>query len=535
MRAAATDRDSVDRSLSSSARSTALVMIITAVSRILGFVRQAAVAAVFGATGTADVLNAVFNIPNNLRKLLAEGALSSAFIPVLSQAGADPEAVATDAPRRIVRNLLAFQYAVLVPLLVLAVIFAGPITRFILDFDAPEYQDLAAELFRWFIHYTLLISVSAILMGTLNSRSSFTIPAITPILFSICVIGSILFGSPSLGVHSMSVGVLAGGVAQIVFQAPRFKRLGFDFRPDFDFGNPYFRRIMRRWFPVVAASSVFAVNQFVSIYFATGLETGSSSALAYAVVFWQLPQGILGVSIMTVLFPRMSREAALEDRTALKRTLGFGIRGIVALIVPSAIVLGLMANELVAVAFQRGEFGLVDTLLTSEVLVGYCLGMASVVAFSFLQRFFYSTGDYRTPTVTAIGVVVVDVALSLWLKETPLRVTGLALANSVSFTLGAIVLLVGARRVLGGIDLGAIGLTLAKTLAATAPAAGLILAARRWITGWWQDGSSLAGFGIVAAIGIATLALIAGGFVLLRVEVVSLLVKRRRHESKDRE
>ena len=538
MSAARADRQSVERSLSRSARSTAVVMSITALSRVLGFVRQAAVNAVFGASGTADVLNAVFNIPNNLRKLLAEGALSAAFIPVLSQASADPEAEEAGAPRQIVRNLLAFQYLVLVPVLVLAVVFAGPITRFILDFPDAAYQELAAELFRWFIHYTLLISVSAVLMGTLNSRSRFTLPALTPILFSVAVIASILLLSPSLGLHAMSVGILAGGLAQIAVQAPQFRRLGFDFRPSFDFRNPYFRRILRQWLPVVAASSVFAINQFVAIYFASGLEDGSSSALANAVIFWQLPQGILGVSIMTVLFPRMSRQAASDDREGLKRTLGFGIRGILALLVPSAIVLALMGREVVAVAFQRGEFELADTLRAADVLAAYCIGMASVSAFGFLQRFFYSNSDYRTPTITAVVVVIIDVGLSLWLKETALRVVGLAVANSVAFTVGAVALLVRTRRVVGGIELGAIATTLGKTLAATVPAVVAVVATRRLLGGWWrtlwQQGSSLESFGVVAALGALTLAIVAAGFVILRVEVVSLLLRRGRHESKNR-
>ncbi len=512
-------------------------MSITALSRVLGFVRQAAINAVFGASGTADVLNAVFNIPNNLRKLLAEGALSAAFIPVLSQASADTESEDAGVPRQIVRNLLAFQYLVLVPVLVLAVVFAGPITRFILDFPDAAYQQLAAQLFRWFIHYTLLISVSAVLMGTLNSRSRFTLPALTPILFSVAVIASILLLSPSLGLHAMSVGILAGGLAQIAVQAPQFRRLGFDFRPSFDFGNPYFRRIMRQWLPVVAASSVFAINQFVAIYFASGLEDGSASALANAVIFWQLPQGILGVSIMTVLFPRMSRQAGSHDREGLKRTLGFGIRGILALLVPSAVVLALLGREVVAVAFQRGEFELADTLRAADVLAAYCIGMASVSAFGFLQRFFYSNSDYRTPTITAVVVVVIDVGLSLWLKETTLRVVGLAVANSAAFTVGAVVLLVRARRVVGGIELAAIATTLGKTLAATVPAVVAVVAARRVLGGWWrtlwQQGSSLESFGVAAALGLLALAIVAAGFVILRVEVVSLLVRRGRHEPKN--
>ena len=502
-------------------------MGITTVSRLLGFVRQAAVNAVFGASGSADVLNAVFNIPNNLRKLLAEGALSSAFIPVLSRASSDEEASRQGVPQDIVRNLLTFQYLVLIPVLLLSVVFAGPITRFVLDFPEIERQELAAELFRWFIHYALLISVSAVIMGTLNSHGRFTVPAFTPIIFSVCVISSILLLYRRLGLHAMTVGILAGGLAQVLVQVPGFRRLGFDFRPSFDFTSAPFRRIMRQWLPVVAASSVFAISQQVSLYFASGLEDGSSSALANAVIFWQLPQGIFGVSIMTVLFPRMSREAAQDDRIALKRTLGFGVRAIVALLVPSAIILALLGREVIAVSFQRGNFELVDTLRTARVLTAYCIGMAGVSAFNFLQRFFYSYGDYRTPTLAAVGVVIIDVSLSLWLKETPLRVSGLAIANSIAFTCGAIVLLARTRSVVGGVELGAILTTIGKTVLSAAPAVGLILLVRPALVVWWEAGSSFTGFAVIAGVGVLAVALVGFGFIVLKVEVVAMLVRRR--------
>ncbi len=527
MRDRIADSVAVEKPLASSARSTAMLMGITTASRLLGFVRQAAVNAVFGASGNADVLNAVFNIPNNLRKLLAEGALSAAFIPVLSRSSADPADRESGAPQAIVRSLLTFQLIVLVPVLVLSVVFAGHVTGFILDFPEIERTELAAELFRWFIHYTLLISVSAVLMGTLNSNGRFLVPAVTPILFSVCVIGSVLLLHRRLGLYAMAVGVLAGGVAQIVAQIPQFTRSGFDFRPSFDFRNEHFRTIMRRWLPVVAASSVFAINQQISLYFASGLEDGSSSALANAVIFWQLPQGIFGVSIMTVLFPRMSREAAVDDRPALKRTLGFGIRGIVALLVPSSILLGMLGQEIVAMAFQRGNFELADTIRTAEVLAAYCFGMAGVSAFSFLQRFYYSHGDYRTPTVAAVAVAAVDVGLSLWLKETSLRVTGLAVANSIAFTAGAVVLLLRSGSVVGGVEGRAIVTTLAKTAASAVPAVVVILLQRRLLGAWWQTGSSVAGFGMLTLIGVAALAGVAAGFVVFRVEIVSILLRSR--------
>lgn len=502
-------------------------MAATLVSRLLGFVRQAVINAIFGASGSADVLNAVFNIPNNLRKLLAEGALSSAFIPVLSQALADEERSSAGVPRHVVRNLLTFQYLVLVPLLVLSVFFAAPITRTILDFPEIERQELAAALFRWFIHYTLLISVSAVMVGSLNSSNRFTVPAVTPIVFSVCVIGSVLLLHRVLGLYSMVVGILLGGLGQVIFQAPQFVRSGFDFRPSFNFATPEFKRILRQWLPVVASSSIFMVNQQISLYFASGLEDGSSSALINAIVFWQLPLGIFGVSVTTVLFPRMSREASLADTAALKGTLAFGVRAIAALLIPSGIVLGLLSWEVVAVAFQRGAFTASNTAMAARVLVGYCTGMVGVGVFSFLQRCFYARGDYKAPTLTALGVLIVDVLLSLWLKETRLRVAGLAVANSVAFTVGAAVLLMLSHRALHGVQFGGIMKTVGKALLAVLPATVGLAAMRYYWGDWWQAGSTAANLGRVATAGLGALALIGALYYLLRIEVVTIVLKRR--------
>ena len=501
-----------------------MVMALTGASRVLGFVRQAVVSAIFGATGIADVLNAVFSIPNNLRKLLAEGALSSAFIPVLSQLD-DP---ADERARQLVQSLIGFQLVVLVPVAILGTVFAGPVTRVLLNFSDPAQTDLARDLFRWFIHYAPLISVSAVLMGSLNSRGRFAVPASTPLLFSVCVILSVLILERSLGLYSMVVGVLLGGIAQIVIQTPSFGRAGFSLRPSLRFGSEEFRLTMRRWLPVVVASSVFAINQQVAILFASGLEDGSSSAIINAVIFWQLPQGIFAISIMTVLFPRMSREARDGDRIQAATTLSFGIESNLALMIPSAIILGLLSREIIAVVLQRGRFDLADTLRTSRVLWAYCLGMPSVTIFTLLQRFHYANQNYRTPAVAAAAVALISIALSLWLKETALRVAGLAVANSIAFTVGAIVLRVSAGRILRqGIDLRVLGTGL-KTVLATAPAVGIIIASRTVDDAWWASGSTLSGFGILAAIGLLAAGITVAGLLVLRVESASLLLRRRK-------
>jgi putative peptidoglycan lipid II flippase len=194
-------------------------MICTFVSRLLGFVRTAVITAIYGASGTADVINLTFAVPNNLRKLLAEGALSSAFIPVLSETLVTEKDKAV--PRKLVRNIITFQLLILVPLCVLSMAFARPLIVFILTrFTDPEQIELAVRLFRWFINYLLLISVSAAMMGILNSHGRFFLPAFTPILFSVAVISFILGLEKEIGVLAIAIGVIVGGIAQIAVQYP---------------------------------------------------------------------------------------------------------------------------------------------------------------------------------------------------------------------------------------------------------------------------------------------------------------------------
>lgn len=515
-----------EQSLRRSTISTLVVMGSTFLSRLLGFVRIAVIGAIFGGSGEADVLNLVFNIPNNLRKLLAEGALSSAFIPVLSATIIeDPSG---DASRRIVRQILALQLVLLVPLMVLSVPFSSNIVGVILDFPEPERQQLASQLFSYLIHYLVLISISAVLMGTMNSHNRFLIPALTPLLFSISVIGAILLLHQRLGVFSMAVGVLVGGVLQILFQTPLFRKLGYDFRLSFSFGNPRFRTVMAQWLPVVATASVYAINQQIAMLFASGLEDGSGSAMTNALTFWQLPFGIFGASITTVLFPRMSRQSAAGDLDGLRQSVEYGLRYLIALLIPSAMVMGLLGREIIAVALQRGEFLPQYTELAARVLAGYSLGLLSVGAFSFFQRFFYAGGNFRTPLVTACVALVLDVGLSLWLKETRLRVVGLAIANSVAFSVGLLMMLYQANRMLGGLDFRRIGGTLAKVGCSLVPLVAFVTIYLQRTGAWWVEGSSLVNLGRLAVVGFGSVAIVVAMYYVLGVEAIRTVFGRNR-------
>jgi putative peptidoglycan lipid II flippase len=286
--------------------------------------------------------------------------------------------------------------------------------------------------------------------------------------------------------------------------------------------------VLKQWLPVVGTASIFTINQQVAILFASGLEDGSGSAMTNALVFWQLPFGIFGAAITTVMFPRMSRQAAARDTQGLSETLQFGFRYLVTLLVPSALVLSLLGKEIIAVALQRGAFEARFTALTSEVLMFYSLGLLSVGAYNYFQRFFYATDDFRTPLIVASVTLVLDVGLSLWLKETPLRVRGLALANSIAFTVGLLLFLYRSAVVLGGIDVGRILTTLAKVGAALVPIAVFIRLYLERTGSFWQDGSSFRTLGLVSIPAAASIVICLLMYYILRVEAFTELVKARK-------
>ena len=507
--------------------STVIVMSCTTVSRILGFIRTAIIATIFGASGKADIINLTFSIPNNLRKLLAEGALSNAFIPVFSasiiQSSNNFES------KKIVRNIISFQLIILIPFCILTIIFANPLIRiFLTEFKDPDKLKLSVNLFRWFINYLLFISISAAVMGVLNSHNKFFIPAITPILFSISVIFSILLLNNRFGVYSMAIGVLIGGIAQIFFKYPLFHRLGYDFHPDLSFKNEQFRRIMKQWLPVAATSSIFTITQMIAFRFATGLENGSTSALTNALVFWQLPYGIFSASITTVLFPQMSKQAALNNRKGLQKSVQYGISFLFILLIPSAVVLLFFGKEIIAVALQRGKFTAENTYMTYRVLIYYSLGLFSVGAYNFLQRFFYSVRNYKTPFNIAFIVCLSDILLSLWLKETKLGVTGLAAANSIAFTFGFFLMLIYARKELDTISGINILKTVFKVTLSIIPVSVFLILYLKYTGEWWINGSTLYNFMLLLPGGIIPVLLTLGMYKTLKIDILNVILKRKR-------
>ena len=434
----------MNTSLSRASRSILTVTLCTAFSRLLGFARLAVIGTFYGAEGSADVLHLVFQIPNNLRRLLAEGSLSSAFIPVLSTT-LNKGSITKDA-KLLVQTLFGLQCIILIPLLVISTLLSKEITLTLFDFPTAELAYIANWLFKILLWYIFPISMAAIIMAALHSHGYFTLPAITPILFSVTVIGAIVIFHERFGVYAVSGGVLVGGMIQLVIQIPRFIKVGYRFSPRFVFTHPLFRTVMRFWGPVTISSALFFINQQVASYFASGLESGSASAMINALTFWQLPFGLLGISVMTVLYPKMSASHASGNLEQLRETVEYGISYLLVTVVPATLYLLILPHSIIAAALQRGAFTAINTALTARMLFAYSCGLLPVILYQFLLRFYYSCHDYKRPIYAALMVLVIDIALSLWLKETSLRVVGLAYANTVAFSCGLCYLLSGMSR-----------------------------------------------------------------------------------------
>ncbi len=508
--------------------STVIVMICTAASRLFGYVRQALFNYYFGASGAADALNAVFNIPNNLRKLFAEGAFSAAFIPVLSSTLAeDPTRERSQA---LVRTLIALELCVLLPLVALSLAFPRSLVTLLFAFQDPGKVAVAATLMRWTFNYVLFVSLGALVMAVLNTHGRFTVPALSPLMFTLPTVLSLIFFHGRLGILAMGVGVLVGGILQLAFHIPAFRGQGYRFRVSFHFANADFTRTARLWIPYLAAASIVTINQFVAQFFATGLDDGSVSALTNAIMFLQIPIGIFTTSVATVTFPTMSRQVAQGQTEALRGTVAYGINFLLVLLVPSSILLSVMGREIIAATLQRGHFTSVNTLMAARTLTGYAIGLVSMGIYTFLQKLFNSYKTFVVPLASAALIAVIDIILSLVLKETPLRVSGLAYANSIAFTVGMLFLGYLARRRLGGIGIRSILLTLGKAAVGSVPMTALLVAFLRWKPDLWLHGGSLRATALVAAVVLACVGLTIGMYVLLRIPFLADLVRRRRKE-----
>lgn len=429
--------------MASFAASAAKVGGYTLISRVLGFVRDLVVARVFGADAATDAFFVAFRIPNLMRRLFAEGAFAMAFVPVLSEYREQRSAAEL---KRFVDDVTGTLGLVLLVVTALGIL-AAPwlVLAFAPGFtDAPGQQLLATDMLRLTFPYLLFISLTALAGGILNTFGNFGVPAFTPVLLNLSLIGCAFWLAPQLDrpIVALAWGVLLAGVAQLAFQWPFLARLGLLPRPRFSTRDPGVWRILRLMGPALLGVSVGQINMLVSTLLASFLAAGSISWLYYSDRLMEFPLGIIGVALGTVILPRLSREHSTDAPRAFSATLDWGLRWVLILGVPAALGLLVLAGPLFATLFLSDAFTAADVRSAAASLMAYAPGVLGFLGIKVLAPGYYARQHMRVPVRVAVIAMLTNMALSLALMR-PLGHVGLALATSLAALLNAGLLLRG--------------------------------------------------------------------------------------------
>ena len=421
-------------------KALATVSGMTLLSRILGFVRDAMIARVFGAGLATDAFLVAFKIPNFLRRLFAEGAFSQAFVPILGEyknrRGADE-----------LGDLLDFVSGVLALSLFVVTLFGVVAAPWIIYVSAPGFVgdpdkfNLTVDLLRITFPYILFISLTGLAGGILNTFGRFAVPAFTPVLLNLSFIVFTLWLTPYFDppVKALAWAVFTGGVLQLAFQAPFLLRLRIMPRFRLNFQHEGVRRVLRQMGPALFGVSVGQISLLLNVIFASFLVTGSVSWLYYADRLMEFPAGMLGVALGTILLPSLSRHYANKSSVEYSALLDWGLRLTFLLTVPAAAGLALLAMPLIITLFMYGAFSSADALATRAALLAYSVGLLGLILVKVLAPAFYARQDIRTPVKIAIGTLVVTQLMNLAFVG-PLAHAGLALATGLGSCINAGVL-----------------------------------------------------------------------------------------------
>ncbi len=427
-------------------RAVGTVSGMTLLSRITGLARESLKAMAFGAGAPMDAFEAAFRLPNILRRMFAEGAFAQAFVPIFAEYRRQRGEEETRALVGRVGTLLA-----LVLLAVTALgVFAAPWLVYALAsgfVQTPGKVELTASLIRVVFPYIFFVSLVSLAGGVLNVYRQFAIPAVTPVLLNVAIIGAALFLAPYFDppVKSLAWGVLIGGVAQLALQLRPLARIHMLPRPRFDWRDPGVRRVLRAMAPGLIGVSAGQITILINTQLASALGDGRISWITYADRLMEFPSAMLGVALGTVLLPSLSRHHADAAAAQYSSLLDWGMRLVCLLALPSAVALWLLAVPMIATLYQYGRFTALDVLQTRSALLGYSVGLLGLILVKILAPGFYARQDMKTPVKIAFVTVLVGLACSLLLMR-PLGHAGLTLATSIGASLNALLLFVFLRR-----------------------------------------------------------------------------------------
>ncbi len=453
------------------ARSAGLISVATMASRLLGVGREMVLSAFFGASVEMDAFNVAFRVPNLVRDLFAEGAMTAAFVPTFTRT---LTVQGRDAAWRLGNLVINALLVVTGTLVALGIVFAYPITHAIAPGFAavPGKLELTTELTRIMLPFLTTVAVSVAMMGMLNSLRRFFIPALSPAMFNVATIVCAFALIPvmhRLGlppILAIAIGTLAGGLGQMALQWPVLRKEGFRYQPVLDFANPDLREVLRLMGPGTLGLAAVQINVFVNTYLATS-QASAISWLNYAFRLMYLPIGLFGVSIATAALPEIARRANEGDMAGMRRTISGALRMMLMLNVPATVGLVALAHPIVALLLQRGKFTPHDTAATALALMFYAPGLIGYSAVKIASPSFYSLRDSRTPVTVSVLAVLANLGINLMLVRV-MGYRGLALGTAIAAIFNAGTLLWLLRRRLGGLEGRRVAVSFVKILAASA-------------------------------------------------------------------
>jgi putative peptidoglycan lipid II flippase len=468
-------------------RSAGVVSAAVALSRLTGMAREVVMARLFGAGAANDAFQLAFRVPSMARNLFAEGALSSAFVPVFTRS------LATEGKREAAElsNLVATALVLVVgPLCALGMLFSPQLVRLLAPgFEqAPGKFALTVLLTRIMFPFLLLVALAAQAMGALNACGKFGVPALATSCFNIASVACGLALGYTVGrgtghglIVSMAAGVMAGGVLQLLWQAPGMARCGFGYRPRVNWRNAGLHQILRMMAPAILGNAALQINLVVNSNLASGITDaaghvldGPVSWLGYAYRFLQLPVGLFGAAIATATLPAISRSAGLQRMDEFRATLAHSLGTVLLLSIPSSVGLAVMGESMIAAVYQGGRFTAFDTHQTALALTCFSVGLAGYSALKTLAPAFYALEDARTPMLVSVASIAVNLAAAYAsVKWAGMGHAGLALSTAGAALFGSAVLLALLQRKVRGLPLRKLAASTAK-IAAAAAAMGVV-------------------------------------------------------------
>jgi putative peptidoglycan lipid II flippase len=481
-------------------RAAGSMSVVTMLSRIAGYFRDSLQATILGAANSSDAFVIAYRIPNMLRRLVAEGALTSAFVPTFARYLRSDDS----------RGMWRFASSVLYSLAALLAIITGlgiVFSPFLVKTLAwgfavsPEKLALTISLNRMMFPYIFFISLSAIMSGILNGFDVFALPAFTPVLLN----GAIIlcawllrnrFSDPSYG---FAVGVLVGGFLQLVVQIPALLRHGLSLRPPESFDLEGLREVGRLILPRVFGVGIIQINLVIDSQFATSLQSGSVSFLYYANRVTELTLGIFAISLSTVILPTLSRATADRDTEQVRSMLSTAMRLLLFVTIPATLGLIVLRVPIIHVLFERGRFTRADTYLTASALAYYAIGLLPFAAVNIQATAFYAHRDTRTPVKVGVLTFFLHLGLNFALRG-PMQHSGIALSTSISALADSALLAWMLRRRAGEYLDAAVGRSAWHTLLAAGAMGAVLLLGLRAVD-------------VVALHGLAAKALALGGLI----------------------